>query len=260
MTNVEEANAANSQPPKRLSRIKIAAWIVICSVILACSGLIAASLPGILEPSSAHRRTISVQNLKQIGLALHSYHQEYRCFPPAYIADENGRPMHSWRVLILPYMDQQAIYNRYRFDEPWDGPHNRNLHPLRPHMYADPSSHDETQSFTNYAVITGEGTMFPGAKPVAIRNVRDGVSTVLAVVSIGDSDIVWCEPRDLEFDAMSFRINDPDLPGIACERFDTVPVLFGDASVQALEEGISSDQLRSMILRSDQSKSQKKGN
>src|SRR5579871_4350512 len=81
------------------------------------------------------RRVNCSLNLQHIGLALHQYHIEYGSFPPAYIADKNGRPIHSWRTLILPYMDLSPqysrshleLYNRYRFDEPWNGPHNAAL-------------------------------------------------------------------------------------------------------------------------------------
>ena len=65
--------------------------------------------------------------LKQIDLALHEYENRYHSFPPAYIADRNGKPMHSWRVLILPFLDETDVYNRYDFNEPWDGPNNRKL-------------------------------------------------------------------------------------------------------------------------------------
>jgi hypothetical protein len=71
-----------------------------------------------------------VNNLKQIGLALRNYHDAYGRFPPAYVADGHGPPMHSRRVLILPWLEKREIYDRYRFDEPWDGPNNRKPHDL----------------------------------------------------------------------------------------------------------------------------------
>jgi hypothetical protein len=65
--------------------------------------------------------------LKQIGVALWSYREKYGTFPPAYIAGPDGKRLHSWRVLLLPFMDYAGIYADYRFDEPWDGPNNRRL-------------------------------------------------------------------------------------------------------------------------------------
>ena len=58
---------------------------------------------------------------------MQTYRDTYKVFPPAFIADADGKPMHSWRVLLLPYLEQQVFYMRYRFDEPWDSPHNRSL-------------------------------------------------------------------------------------------------------------------------------------
>ena len=81
------------------------------------------------------RRAQCRNNLKQIVLALQSYHQANGCFPPAYIADKNGKPMHSWRVLILPYLDRNALYKAYNFSEPWDGPNNKKLLALASRVY-----------------------------------------------------------------------------------------------------------------------------
>jgi hypothetical protein len=102
-------------------RIIVVAVFLILGVVL---------LPAAMNGSGqgAARRMVCSNNLKQLGLALHNYHQTYGCFPPAYVADEDGRPMHhSWRVLVLPFLEQQQLYDQYRFDEPWDGPNNRKL-------------------------------------------------------------------------------------------------------------------------------------
>ncbi len=65
--------------------------------------------------------------LLNIALALQNYHDDYGSFPPAYIPDKDGKPMHSWRVLLLPYLERRTLYEKYRFDEPWNGPNNRKL-------------------------------------------------------------------------------------------------------------------------------------
>src|SRR5262245_23505539 len=69
----------------------------------------------------------SFNNLKQIGLALHAFHDVHQHLPPAFVTGPDNRPWHSWRVLLLPFIDQAALYTRYKFDEPWDGPGNRTL-------------------------------------------------------------------------------------------------------------------------------------
>ena len=88
-------------------------------------------MPAVATSHVAGNRAACGDNLKHIAMALHKYRQANGCFPPAYIADKNGKPMHSWRVLILPYLDQDALYKAYDFTEPWDGPTNKKLLALR---------------------------------------------------------------------------------------------------------------------------------
>ena len=93
-------------------------------------------------------------NLNQIALALESYQTKYKAYPPPVVFDQQGRPMHSWRVLILPWLEQKAIYDQYRFDEPWDGPNNRKLHDLIVSPYACPS-HPGRRDSTSYVTVVG---------------------------------------------------------------------------------------------------------
>ena len=86
--------------------------------------LIALLLPAVRTGPRASCRMSCSNNLKQIALAMHNYHDVHGCFPPAYTTDENGRPMHSWRIFLLPYIEQQHLYDQYDFDQPWDSPHN----------------------------------------------------------------------------------------------------------------------------------------
>ena len=84
--------------------------------------------PSVSTPRWVVHRSECRNHLKQIGLALHNYHDTYGSLPPAITRGPDGKPWHSWRILILPWLEQQDIYDRYRFDEPWDGPNNRKLH------------------------------------------------------------------------------------------------------------------------------------
>jgi len=146
-------------------------------------------------------------NLKQIGLALHNYHDAYGCFPPAYVADADGRPMHSWRVLILPFMEEQELYDRYRFDEPWDGPNNRWLHSEKPvflshsgriyahHIYQCPGASDME---ADYLAVVGPHLAWPGACCTTYADFSDGRSQTIQLIEVQDSGIHWMEPRDLD--------------------------------------------------------------
>ena len=117
-------------------------------------------LPG---PGSrpAGKRSICLSNLKQIAIALHNYHDVYGSFPPAYVADKQGRPMHSWRVLILPYLEYAALYEQYRFDEPWNGPNNIKLVEHVPDVFQCPSNESEGNTCTNYVAVIGPRTAWP---------------------------------------------------------------------------------------------------
>ena len=81
-----------------------------------------------------------MNNLKQIGLAMHNYHDVHRTLPPAYHADASDRPLLSWRVLILPYLEQDALYREFHLNEPWDSDHNKKLIERIPAVYQSPGS------------------------------------------------------------------------------------------------------------------------
>lgn len=136
-------------------------------------------------------------NLRAIGLALLSYHASYGCYPPAYTTDFAGRPMHSWRALILPFAGENALFQTYRLDEPWDGPKNSRLAGRMPAVYACPAH--SRPGYSNYAVVVGPGTVFPGPSFVSFSQIRDPRACL--VVALGDGGIPWLEPRELRVPA-----------------------------------------------------------
>ena len=100
------------------------AWFGAGCLVLAMDLLVLLPIPLELAAQEERRHWACKMNLKLLAIALHNYHDTYGAFPPAYVADASGKPMHSWRVLILPHMEQLALYERYNFNEPWDGPNN----------------------------------------------------------------------------------------------------------------------------------------
>jgi hypothetical protein len=139
----------------------------------------------------------SKQNLKRISLALRQYHEEYQSFPPAYVLGDNDERWHSWRVLILPFLGdaEQELYSRYRFDEPWNGPHNAKLASSIPDVFASPDTNAKPDT-TPYLAVVGRRTMWPGPFCCKLRDVTDGVSNTLQLIENPDSDRNWMEPRD----------------------------------------------------------------
>ena len=152
-------------------------------------------------------------NMKQIGLALHNYHDVYKTFPPAYIVDEQGKPKHSWRVLILPFMNEQALYDQYDFDEPWNGPQNSQLLGKIPRLFQCPAHarHGETASpCTHCVAVVGPTTAWPGPVGRKLSDFSESDTTAL-VVEANDLGVAWLEPRDLSLDEAVARFTSADL-------------------------------------------------
>jgi hypothetical protein len=164
--------------------------------------LVALLLPacGAARENASHMKCI--YNLKQISIALYNYHQANGCYPPAYIADNNGRPKHSWRVLILPYLDYKDLYKQYNFNEPWDGPNNTKLFALCPSLYVCPHSLGMAQgSCTSYVAVVGADAAWAGSQPRKMTEMPP--SSTVMFVEIIDAGIPWTQPKDLLIDDLS---------------------------------------------------------
>ncbi len=165
------------------------------------------------------RSSQCVCHLAQLQLALSNYESTYGHLPPAAISDGEGKPLLSWRVALLPFIEEDALYKQIKLDEAWDGPNNRKLHARRPSNFACPSHHDDAaKESTSYVVVVGPKTLFPGGGKARKRSdIRDDPASTLMVVET-ISNINWMEPRDLEWDHMSFQLNDHSSPSIASDH------------------------------------------
>jgi ribosomal protein S27E len=216
--------------------------------LLCCGGvLLGLTLPAVNAAREAARKTVCANNLKQISLAMSSYQDNNGSLPPAFVADKNGRPMHSWRVLLLPYLDCQPLYSAYHFDEPWDGPHNRVLANRMPPIYHCPSA-GPMGSVTSYVVIVGPHTAFPGAKPVRSEQLKDPANTI-AVVEAPRAGINWLEPRDLSEADMQFKING-SASEIGSFHVHGANVSYCDSSVHYLADSMDAKVLKQLIDQS----------
>jgi hypothetical protein len=158
--------------------------------------------PAVRSAREAARRSQRMNNFKQIALGMLNYDSANKAYPPAATYDAAGKPLLSWRVRILPYIEQQALYNEFHLDEPWDSEHNRRLIARMPAIYADPSEPGlAAQGRTTYQVPVGEGTVFGGRDGMALRDIKDGTSnTILAVEVVADRAVPWTKPEDWEVD------------------------------------------------------------
>ena len=145
--------------------------------------------------------TATTQNqTRHIALALHNYESANGHFPPAYIADENGVPMHSWRVLLLPYLEEQAVYDQYDFDEPWNGPNNSKLaNKLKGGSFAS-FPYDAKTKMTGFKVVTGPETAFVNDETRSLLDVSAGTANVIMVLDDNSKPINWMCPEDLTID------------------------------------------------------------
>jgi hypothetical protein len=200
------------------------------------------------------RRTYCQNNLRRITLALHNYHDVYKSFPPAYVADETGKPMHSWRVLILPFLEQKALYDLYRFDEPWDGPNNRQLAAMAMKMklFECPSDGNAGTGQTSYVAVVGPGTAWPGAKSISLSDIQDGSSNTIHIVEVHHSGIHWMEPRDLDASQMPMTINARRAakgasPGISSGHTGVAQAARADSSVFVIPDDSPPATVRAML-------------
>jgi hypothetical protein len=210
-------------------------------ILLLCGGVLL--LPAVQAAREAARRQMCMSNLKQIGLALHSYHETYKSFPPAYVADADGKPMHSWRVLVLPFLEDDRLtqaYAQYDFNEPWDGPNNRRVADMIESAGATPfhcPSTDSSHRETTYVAVVGPQTVWPGSTGMPIRGITDGTPNTIAVVEMANSGIHWMEPKDLAFDEAVRGINQPGVKsGISSKHVYGANVLLSDGSVHFIKD------------------------
>ena len=166
----------------------------------------------------------SANNLKQIGLALHNYADTYNTFPSAAIVDKKGKPLLSWRVAILPYIEQDNLYKQFHLDEPWDSEHNKTLIAQMPKTFALPNNLSKPNE-THYRVLVGGDSMWDWVQGVTFAQITDGLSNTWMVVE-ADGGVPWTKPDELEFDAKK------PLPKFGTKFNGGFHALYADGSVR----------------------------
>ncbi len=215
-----------------------------------CFGVALAILVALGNAVQTARRTAismgSACRLNQLQLAFQNYHDAYGRFPPAFIADANGTPVHSWRVLILPFIEEQALYAAYDFSEPWNGPNNSSLANRMPRIFHT-ASENESNTFTNIVVITGPETAFPGSTSTKIEDFSDGPENVILLTEIANSNVPWIQPRDIEVEQCDSLLNDPEVLSISSASWRWPYVVFADRiTTYAVSDDIPPEALRAL--------------
>lgn len=184
-----------SPPPKRRNR---KSWLIeIAAVVVVIGLLIALLLPAVRFTPAASRRMQCSNNLKMIGLALHNYELEYHALPPAYTVDDQGRRLHSWRTLILPYLEQRPLYEKIDLTKPWDDPANAEAFESEVSVYRCPSANGPATHAT-YLAVVGRGCCFQPTEPRKLSEITDAHEATLMVIECDlDQSVHWMSPKDI---------------------------------------------------------------
>ena len=197
------------------------------------------------SPYEAAERARQLNNLRQIALAMIHHETRYGDFPPVAKRGTDGKPLLSWRVLILPYLDRQDLYQKFHLDEPWDSPHNLALLDRMPDVYRSPGTIGTGE--TSMLLFVGRGAAFASPHdraggPLRSADITDGLTNTIMVVEAGpDKAVPWTKPEDLPFQ----RTNPPAALGMV-RQSGFLAVLF-DGSVRVLPADIERAHLRALI-------------
>ena len=192
------------------------------------------------------RSLITINNLKQIALSMHNYNSTYNGFPAAAICDKKtGKPLLSWRVTILPYIEQEALYKQFKMDEPWDSEHNLKLAKNMPKIYFNPKANKPGDNKTHYRIFYGKGAAFELNKGYSMGAIAsmDGLSNTLTVVE-AEEPVVWTNPNELAFDPTKALPKMLSVDG----KFSAA---FCDGSVRTFKMPIDQEILKLLIQRND---------
>ena len=195
----------------------------VTTVVIALASVAVVAYQGL---GIARAKARTKEDLTRIHAALMTYHDEYACFPPTYVLDDGGKPMHSWRALLLPYLTDDS---EYRFDEPWDSPANRRAAVQAGGFFG---SDNESEPITPYVGVVSHYSAWAGSRCTSIRDIMDGTSNTILLLAITNSDIGCLEPREWTLDdALG-----PDRSWSKLVEEQTAPIhpyaLFGDGSVR----------------------------
>ena len=233
--------------PQRNTALVIVIVLAVTAIpmLLVCVGvLVALLLPAVQASREAARRMQCANNLKQIALAMHNYEAVYRSFPPAYTTDENARPLHSWRTLLLPYLEQAALYNTIDLSKPWDDPVNQLAASTTVPTYSCPSVPSGVQGTTVYQVIVDPRSIFSGPRSTPLNEIIDGTSQTLLVAEVPHSQAVpWMSPQDCDLPTFAKAAQGTHHHGRGAN------MALADGSITFVSETASAEDRRALVTK-----------
>jgi prepilin-type processing-associated H-X9-DG protein len=188
------------------------------------------------------RRMSCANNLHNIAIALRNYESEYHCLPPAYTVDASGKPLHSWRTLILPFIEQQNLYHQIDLTKPWDDPANQLARDVRLSLYECPSSTAERRMTTYFAVVA-PGGCFRATGPRVLAVITDRHDRTLMLIEVSAKHAVhWMSPTDATEEMILNREADAEFSHPHGSQ-----AAFVDGHIEFLTENVRPDVLRALI-------------
>ncbi len=196
------------------------------------------------KPAPAIGQNQLMNNLKQTALAFHNYHDTFMRLPRANGNGEGNQTGLSWRVHLLPFIEQADLYNQFHLDEAWDSDHNKTLIGNMPAIFQSPGVKDEGK--TSMHVFTGKDTPFDGEQGKSFRDFTDGTSnTILAVLAGADTAEVWTKPGGLKFDPAACK------KALGEIKDKTFLAMIADGSVRSIALDIEDASLANLIQLND---------
>jgi hypothetical protein len=196
-----------------------------------------------LMPTSHIRTHTAVTgNLKLITVAMYNYSDVHRSLPPPAIYSKDGKPLLSWRVAILPYIEEERLYKQFRLDEPWDSSNNFALLKEMPDLFNDYPQTPRQPYTTTFRVFVGPGAAFEGPCGISLKDFPDGTSKTLLIVEAAEA-VLWTKPAELAYGPESA------LPPLGGRFPNFVMVGLADASIMTLDRKTSEERVRAAITR-----------
>lgn len=187
-------------------------------------------------------KTAGMNNLRQLGIAMHIHHDTENKLPPDAIYSKDGKPLLSWRVAILPYLEQDGLYKEFKLDEPWDSEHNKKLLAKMPKIFALPGVKTKEPYTTFYRLCSGKGAVFEGKQQLTLAQITaaDGASNTLMILEAGEA-VPWTKPEELDFSP------DKPLPKLGASAEDYFLALFVDCHVQTIKKKTDEKTIRALV-------------
>ncbi len=218
--------------------VKFLAVIVVIAIVVVVLPMFKAGRDDFIRPDNSENK------MKAIAVALVRYEATYNVFPAAYTVDKNGKPLLSWRVLILPYLGHDALYKEFHLDEPWNSEHNNRLVYRMPKAYKSLESNVASDGKTNFLTAHGEQTVFPGKKGISLSEISNAFTKTITAVEVSDEKAVtWTQPDDLQLNE-----SDP-LNGVVGLHRGCFVAAFVDGHVDIVPETINPQAVKAMFSR-----------